>query len=700
MASDLQRTPGVRPRPFRRLCGCSFSRAMIIATSSVAHRAAPGAPPRRRGWPRNRPSAPPANAFRHCPAGEDELAAAARRRPGLSFAGSRATSAGLTALRRPSPPEAGSASVSPAAGGRGTECRRSRARASPAAAVSVVRRSRPPRSRSTPCSSWPRPRSEVARRAGRAIWCRTSPSPCASRRRGALQGAGRAPARRGARRRALRREAVDLGLRDAFVVARPPRRAAVTGRADPAGRERTGCAGCSSTIRNGGRLRPFTWLRPASAPAPWRRDAGGPLAPPGGPRRPSSWPAGAAGRAGAGACAAGGERSVRAGRVDQVWVSDLLVPERAPSALVGPAGYAASVRGAPAGFRPGPMIRRLAPSGRSGARPASMQAWPVLSAIGNACDRADLAAAPAAGSGGSDPAARSAAASDLERILAEHGRRPRTPATAMPIASNEIRLGAGCRDRSRRRSGRARGADRARGAVATSFRTPGSAGPFFAADDCRLLGGRIGGGTSLGPVCRVRGEVEASVFLGFSNKAHDGFVGHSYLGEWVNLGALTTTSDLKNNYSPIGLEREGVRERDDAAQARGLPRRPRQDPHRVPPHLRYHRRGGGEPGRGAGRAGPVGARFHAGEPDRERWSTRSRSSSGRPRSSTGAAACPGRPEEERVLRDVHAATAAARAAAGVARRDAAGGRPDPGRDGIRFEQAACWRRRTDARASS
>lgn len=82
-------------------------------------------------------------------------------------------------------------------------------------------------------------------------------------------------------------------------------------------------------------------------------------------------------------------------------------------------------------------------------------------------------------------------------------------------------------------------------------------GPFYARGDSRLLGGRIGGGSSFGPQCRVRGEVDSSVFLGYVNKAHDGFVGHSYLGEWVNLGALTTTSDLKNNYSEISLKIDG-----------------------------------------------------------------------------------------------------------------------------------------------
>ncbi|MGE5176830.1 MAG: putative sugar nucleotidyl transferase [Hyphomicrobiales bacterium] len=64
-------------------------------------------------------------------------------------------------------------------------------------------------------------------------------------------------------------------------------------------------------------------------------------------------------------------------------------------------------------------------------------------------------------------------------------------------------------------------------------------------------GAQIRGGTSIGPVCKIGGEVEASVFQGHANKQHDGFVGHSYVGEWVNLGAGTITSDLKNNYSNV-----------------------------------------------------------------------------------------------------------------------------------------------------
>lgn len=58
-------------------------------------------------------------------------------------------------------------------------------------------------------------------------------------------------------------------------------------------------------------------------------------------------------------------------------------------------------------------------------------------------------------------------------------------------------------------------------------------------------------GTSIGPVCKVGGEVEETIIQGYSNKQHDGFLGHSYLGEWVNLGADTNNSDLKNNYKNV-----------------------------------------------------------------------------------------------------------------------------------------------------
>jgi UDP-N-acetylglucosamine diphosphorylase/glucosamine-1-phosphate N-acetyltransferase len=77
-------------------------------------------------------------------------------------------------------------------------------------------------------------------------------------------------------------------------------------------------------------------------------------------------------------------------------------------------------------------------------------------------------------------------------------------------------------------------------------------GPLYAGPRTRLLGGAYSC-VSAGPECRLRGEIEESVVLGYANKAHDGFLGHAYIGRWVNLGALTTNSDLKNNYGPIRL---------------------------------------------------------------------------------------------------------------------------------------------------
>lgn len=81
-------------------------------------------------------------------------------------------------------------------------------------------------------------------------------------------------------------------------------------------------------------------------------------------------------------------------------------------------------------------------------------------------------------------------------------------------------------------------------------------GPCVVGARTQLLGGFISRST-FGPECRVAGEVEECVWQGYGNKRHYGFVGHSVIGEWVNLGALTTTSDLKNNYGSVRVWIDG-----------------------------------------------------------------------------------------------------------------------------------------------
>ena len=79
-------------------------------------------------------------------------------------------------------------------------------------------------------------------------------------------------------------------------------------------------------------------------------------------------------------------------------------------------------------------------------------------------------------------------------------------------------------------------------------------GPFAMLNNSVLkMGTKIYGGTTLGPHCKVGGEVNNSVFFGFSSKAHDGFLGDSVIGEWCNLGAGTNNSNLKNNYAEVKL---------------------------------------------------------------------------------------------------------------------------------------------------
>lgn len=82
-------------------------------------------------------------------------------------------------------------------------------------------------------------------------------------------------------------------------------------------------------------------------------------------------------------------------------------------------------------------------------------------------------------------------------------------------------------------------------------------------------GARILSGTSIGSVCKVGGEVDEAIFADYSNKQHDGFLGHSYVGAWVNIGAASNNSDLKNNYGPVRMWCAG-RVRDTGRQFLGL----------------------------------------------------------------------------------------------------------------------------------
>jgi UDP-N-acetylglucosamine diphosphorylase/glucosamine-1-phosphate N-acetyltransferase len=80
-------------------------------------------------------------------------------------------------------------------------------------------------------------------------------------------------------------------------------------------------------------------------------------------------------------------------------------------------------------------------------------------------------------------------------------------------------------------------------------------GPLFLGRSSRVkMGSKLWGGVSGGPHTRLGGEVEACIFQGYVNKQHDGFFGHSFIGEWVNIGAESTTSDLKNTYGQIRLK--------------------------------------------------------------------------------------------------------------------------------------------------
>lgn len=93
-----------------------------------------------------------------------------------------------------------------------------------------------------------------------------------------------------------------------------------------------------------------------------------------------------------------------------------------------------------------------------------------------------------------------------------------------------------------------------RGALVQSFSR--LEGPCYVGPHTQVLGARLRG-SSLGAQCRIGGELEASIVQGQANKAHDGFLGHAYLGQWVNLGAGTHSSDLRNDYRPVRVHLAG-----------------------------------------------------------------------------------------------------------------------------------------------
>lgn len=76
-------------------------------------------------------------------------------------------------------------------------------------------------------------------------------------------------------------------------------------------------------------------------------------------------------------------------------------------------------------------------------------------------------------------------------------------------------------------------------------------GPCHIGQGTQLFRAHVKEGSTIGPYCRVGGEIEASILHGYANKYHEGFLGHSYVCPWTNLGALTTNSDLKSDYSPV-----------------------------------------------------------------------------------------------------------------------------------------------------
>ncbi len=82
-------------------------------------------------------------------------------------------------------------------------------------------------------------------------------------------------------------------------------------------------------------------------------------------------------------------------------------------------------------------------------------------------------------------------------------------------------------------------------------------GPTYIGKNSVVDGAYIRGETSIGHVCKVGGEIENAIILDYSNKHHEGFLGHSYLGTWINIGAMATNSDLRNDYGMIKVTQAG-----------------------------------------------------------------------------------------------------------------------------------------------
>ncbi len=78
-------------------------------------------------------------------------------------------------------------------------------------------------------------------------------------------------------------------------------------------------------------------------------------------------------------------------------------------------------------------------------------------------------------------------------------------------------------------------------------------GPLYVGPNSHITHSHISGGSIIGEGARISGEIQSSIIGDFSNKCHDGFIGHSIVGNWVNLGAMTTNSNLKNNYGNVKI---------------------------------------------------------------------------------------------------------------------------------------------------